>query len=501
MDWLPPPNLPILLGDETLYSWAGAVHAQNASADVRQTSHQLFGKPFAALLHDFPSHLSNLDEAVGGALGPTIELALRHTLLGYFLPTIPATFSSTILNKVCSGSYSTLKFKLGIAASQVGGYHPLKACRLCLEEDERFMRRKYWRVQHQYPSALVCTRHRCGLLMTWDRITPVHQRRWILPSLGPDLNWVEIPESTELQLNRLHRVAEYSSRWANLEPGSLSPRALAATYRAAFSVRGMVTSKGRLRLGLLTELLRSHFDGFEHFPGFATLSSVRAEWPGLAGSLVRTMPRSGHPLKHLLLISMLFETWDSFLRLYVEQANRPEADTPRAIAAIDRPTMDTDRFTQLVQARGMSISAAARELGVTPSTGVRWAKVLGIDFTGRAKTLTPERLSSIRSLLRTGADRTEVCKTCGISAASLNRLLSSEKPLAMAWRAARHEAARQSNRAAFTATVAAHPGWSVKQLRTAPGNGYMWLYRHDRDWLQLHLPALWLPQSQEAPAN
>jgi hypothetical protein len=129
MSWPPPlPNLPVLRSDETLYSWAGFVHAWNANTDVRETSRQLYGSPYAALLHDFPSHLNELDERLEHQLGSTSQLGLLHTLLGYYLPIQSPKSASDILEAICQGSVSQLKYKLGLPASRVGARHPLKGC-------------------------------------------------------------------------------------------------------------------------------------------------------------------------------------------------------------------------------------------------------------------------------------------------------------------------------------------------------------------------------------
>ncbi len=245
---LPLPNLPPLFSDETLYSWSGFVHASNANSDVRETSRQLFGSPHAALLHDFPAHLSALDERLENLLGQPRDLALCHTLLGYFLPAMSLTVSSQILAGVLEGAESHLKFKLGIAASRVGGHHPLKGCMQCFAEDERTRGRAYWRVQHQFPSTLVCTRHRCPLVIAWDPITPVHRRGWILPHMGLNRRWIEISQVTHTQLDGLVRLADFSEQWAALQPSSLGQRTLALTYQQALRARGFVTETGSLRL-------------------------------------------------------------------------------------------------------------------------------------------------------------------------------------------------------------------------------------------------------------
>jgi len=213
-DLLRIPNLPTLFADETLYSWAGSVHLLNPTPDVLETSRRLYSAPYAALMHDFPSHLDALCRNVDGTLGEPTALALRHTLLGYFLTARPRYESDRILRAVESGPVSSLKFWLGIAASRVGGRHPLKGCPHCFDEQRAKLGRAYWRVSHQLPSVLCCVEHEEMLEMAWDEVTPVHRRGWLLPRGGLETAWRKYPSIGETLFQRLRQLADFSSHWA-----------------------------------------------------------------------------------------------------------------------------------------------------------------------------------------------------------------------------------------------------------------------------------------------
>ena len=491
MDWLlPPPNLPILQPGETLYSWSGYVHARNAVLDPRELSRRLFGAPYAALLHDFPAHLDGLDVRLAGALGSPRDLALSRTLLGYFLPPLAPLVAADVLSRTRVSAYSTIKFKLGIPASRVGGSHPLKACCSCISEDELSLGRAYWHIEHQYPSTLVCVKHERMLRWVHVDITPVHQRGWILPTLGLPRKWLELPEPPARQVRKLMTLARHSSAWAQLAPASLDSQRLSKVYQAGMRANGWVTAGGNLRMRDLTAAVKEHFEGLHALPGLASLAAIRDDWPGLVGTLARTAPRSGHPLKHLLLISMLYPDWTAFLRALedaVEPVPVPEENSGDDQAATSAPM---SAFAALVKA-GRSLTSAAAEVGVSTSTGVRWAKLLSLPYTSRAKSLKPQILDAVRACLRRGATKEEVSRTCCISTVSLNRLLSSEPTLAEEWRQARTATVQAANRAQFLQAIRSHPGWTIKQLRRLQGNGYMWLYRHDREWLLHNLPSMW----------
>ena len=147
---------------------------------------------------------------------------------------------------------------------------------------------------------------------------------------------------------------------------------------------------------------------------------------------------------------------------------------------------------------GLSISAAARQTGHSAGTGVRWAKLLGIPYTPRTKSLEAETLEQVRRLLAEGRPKPEITEITGISAVSLDRLISSEPKVRGAWNEARASAARETHRRRFIEVLADHPGLTVSEIRRIPGNGFHWLYRNDRQWLAEHLPAIWQPTPDES---
>lgn len=128
-------TLPWLENDQTLSSWCAHVHAMNGASDARTTSRALFDAPYSALCHDFPLRLSYLATHFPDAGFGEVELALRPTLLGDFLILQPRVVAHQLLALVTDGSLPSIKVRLGITASRVGGHHPLKGCDACVIED------------------------------------------------------------------------------------------------------------------------------------------------------------------------------------------------------------------------------------------------------------------------------------------------------------------------------------------------------------------------------
>ena len=482
-------NLPLLECNQTLYSWCAQVHSLNGGSDARVTSRKLFGAPYAALCHDFPSGLKHLTVHYPEAKFGETELALRHTLLGYFLTLQSSHVAHGLLAGVIDGSLPSIKMRLGITASRVGGHHPLKGCDSCVVEDTNRAGFAYWHLEHQFPSAMACTRHARPLFIAWDPVTPVHRREWLLPSGRSACERIEVPIRDDRQLLQLCRLADFSTKLASCAPAAFDPERLAKCYQRGLRNDGYVTASGSLRLKTLVGEMRDRFQGLEDVAGFEALRSVTSDWPGLVGSVARTSPRRAHPLKHLLMVALIYDTWRDFLLSY-ERTAFPDEEAAKPVPST-LPRDPTAELIRLINRDGMSISAAARELGIATTTATQLARRAGVQFTQRRKVLKGRRLRQVERLLRRGWPSRQVSEATDVSVVSVNRLLAADFDLKQAWQTTEFLSRRRIARKALLSAIGRCQGGTVNELRRIPGSDYMWLYRRDREWLRSALPALW----------
>jgi transcriptional regulator with XRE-family HTH domain len=474
-------NVPLLRDDQTLYSWCGQVHDWSGGASATETSRALFGRPYAALCHDFPARLEHLASVAFEDSVGVDELALRRTLLGYFLTAAPPRLNRRILAAVSSSSLPSVKMTLGIAASRVGGHHPLKACVNCVEHDLQELGAAYWRVEHQAPSVLVCQGHARPLFVAWDPVTPVHRRHWLHPADCSKWTRIELRASTDEQLRLLMRLADISAKWMAVPPGSFNAVQLAECYRSRLRDRALATATGRLRVGLLADEIQRSCCCLQDLCDLEPLRGYTPAWAASVTAICRRRPRTAHPFRHLLVITLLFDSWEEFVRAYHTSNTMPKSTDPRATGAVVQPL--GGRLRALVSERGLSVSAAARELGVTTNTALCIAQREGIPCARRPKKLRGTSLSSVRRMLANGRSLQSISRRTGLARVTLNRLLRGDAGLAEARRAKLFEVQRDIARAAFMSVLRRHPGAGIKQVRSFPGNRYSWLYRHDRSWL------------------
>lgn len=493
-----PPILPALLDGETLYSWCGAVHRRSVCASVIETSRRLFGSPAAGLLHDFPAHLTRLEDRTEGRIGKARELALRHSLLGYFLPFFKSDAAEGFIARVIDGALPDLKMRLGIPASGLGGYHPLRCCKVCVERDVRDIGRAAWYVHHQTPSALVCAEHARPLIQTWHRISPVHRREWLVPCTRLDAAHRETVVPSDEAMPVLVRLAQVSRLVFEWPPGSLAPTRVGRVYRRWANSHDALTRAGSIRHGTMGLQIEPQFRWIAQ--SFAQLGPVACELSAGAviAGVARHRPKPVHPAKHLALLASMFDSVEDLARELGRDDDAvadsdSEAAATREGGGVDPTVVRVRGLADFVAAihAGASIPAAARSVGVSTTTGVRWAHREGIAFTARAKSLTPELLQCLRATLSLGEGRVVAAEQHGVSLTSVNRLLSTDADLLARWNKARHEAAQQRHRRAIEDTVRAQPGATAKQIRHMVPASWTWLYRHDSAWLADAMPSLW----------
>lgn len=472
--------LPLLQPLQTLYSWCGMTHALNGGVRATETSDALFGRPYAGLCHDFPSHLDILCERTAHLLGEARHLAQYHTLLGYFLPLADALRAERVLSMLGEGCIPQLKMQLGITASRLGGRHPLKGCRACFAAAERDTGDAFWRVDHQFPSSFVCQLHGTLLATVWDPVTPVHRRRWLLPLSEPPCRWIEHPGVTDRQFHTLDRLQRNSCAFAKLPAGRLDACKLASAYRTRLHEMGLATARGNLKLDKLARLVRGHHAGLEHLPGMQVVASISAEWPGLAAALSRRAPRPGHPFKHLLLISCLFENWDIFLEAYDSTEDGREEKARRRPDPLATKRLN---FKRLVEKQKLSIRAASTQLGISTTSGVQWAKQMGLAYTARPKALTQRAEAAIQRRLGRGEPIDSIATSTCVSATTVRRVLGSHRHTSDLRQDCIAGKKRDVARKEFSALCSSNHGVPLSSLRTVKGNSYAWLYRNDREWL------------------
>lgn len=484
------PFRPTLLADETLYSWCCRYHQLSGNEHAADTSIQLFGSKTAGLMHDFPGRLAIFVERTENELGNASNLAYLHTLLGFYASFLSAALSEEFVRDMEKGSVTRLKFRLGLPSSRLGAGHPLKACQACMESDKASAEIAYWHMAHQMPGRWLCPKHTLPLWVSSIKTRLADRLQWILPSDVKTDQWrspVPICSDITLPLERIGHLIDNFRADPNFH---LNRNTLYHTYLTGLKRNGWLTKCGFIRMAVVRDEFSKYARGLNGISDFPFVDSAYREDGGFLGGLLRRPRHRDHPTKHLVLISFLFDNWPDFLQTYQSNSINPTLSKKVESRRIPDPRANLKSlFLQLLSSEDISITRAARRVGLSTGTAIALAQQNNIQYTRRPRIMYPEVIQKISELLLEGNNRDDVARSNGVSRQAVDRLLSSHPELKKEWARKTCLRKREDYRARFLQTVGNYPELSIKAIRSIPGNGFQWLYRHDSEWLSTKLPA------------
>lgn len=474
------------LEDETLFSWCSRYHQLTANSAAQATVAQLFGRANIRCVDDFPTHISALAGRAGGSLGSVEHLIQHRTILPFYLTFKSSEVGHAAVTALSGVGSSSLKYRLGLLTSGLGAAHPLKACAHCLSDDLLVHRTAYWRLPHQLPGVWVCPKHGIALQIQSRDLRPSRRFRWLLPS-HIEMSSVPCVSNTAFDSppSLLIRMAECSLR-AHAEPAARFADAgrIARAFRLQLSNRGWLTTGGSVKWKIFHDELCAFVKQSAAIPQFALSATPRLGQVQLARLLAgRALT---HTLRYLLWICFVFECWESFKAAF-DACDEIPSDIAGTVTA-RRPGGDLSAkqvaAVEMLQSGQKSMTAIAAALGVCPSTVASWAAKAGITTARRPKKLKDDVYSQAQSLLEKGSDKQEVCACCGISVATVTRILRNVPGLQARWHSTRKEISRANARATWLLVAKSYKEAGTAARRALAPSVYAWLYRNDLIWLR-----------------
>jgi transposase-like protein len=196
---------------------------------------------------------------------------------------------------------------------------------------------------------------------------------------------------------------------------------------------------------------------------------------------------SVNPLRHLVLVASLFADWGRFMKACSAQ---PVLATPRVPKESRRPIVpDEITLRRLFALPGATINSVSRQIGLSAATLSTRCQYYGIDVARRASPIRGDVKDSIADRLRQGGDLSQIARQFKVSRSTLGRSIASSRSLGDQRNAALRKAESARRRSALESLIAAGGFHTRSQLREKESGVYSWFMRHDRSWLDAHLPS------------
>lgn len=491
------PSLGWLPG-ESFFSLCSRQHAVLGLSDAERTSHLLFGEPRGGV-HDLPGHLDAWArrQPISSWKESIEKIVFDRTVLGFYRPFLTLERAQSAALELRAASMGSLKFKLGLLTSRFRAEHPLKACRTCISEDQASHSVAYWHQVHQWPGVWLCPHHGDVLQVDTQRAAAGMRYTWCLPSP----NHLQHVVDETLLLSRtspwavLDRMANMVQSITSLGSTSfLFQETLVRAYRQGMLRQGLQSPGGRMDHEAIGRWFSQALAPLAAVPELHSLAKGPEEAAQQFTRVFHRPSNACHPLRHIAVMSALFEDWSDFWKAYEGSMKAPEPGSSSLVRDEPKvPLMHTSRAqrTQYLEllADGATPSRAAKLLGIEVATAQAWATRAGITINRRPKKLQHQSRHRLIQWLQGGMDKPTAAERSGVSIETVTRILRTEVGLSAQWHAARQKQAQTLARSSWLKALKEHGRAGRKAVRQHAPAAYAWLYRNDKEWLQGYLPS------------
>ncbi|MDI4669395.1 TnsD family transposase [Pseudoalteromonas shioyasakiensis] len=463
-----PVYYPTPIKGETVFSWVARAHSYSGYPSFRNQSLKALQINTELASTEFPSYIAQLAKSSGVDKQWIVQYM---TGINYYRPFQTQAQYQHLQTDLLSGNTASMQSCYGMVANRLLTEPVLKSCPACVAYDEAQHGFAYWHVIHQLTGMTCCPLH--GVML--------HSEKRIRSfAAQPETSEVVEASANEFNLSTCIALAFID------EPISFEKDDLLRVLKNRLLEMGMVTACGNIRKRLLVPMMIEEIGKLSDCVHFKRLACglMRGSYPA---NLFYQPHHQYHPLKYYFLIHCLFGSWERF-KIAMEAQPEKEPKTPIEptqclTSLIDNSLIikylkDGDSMRKIAAQTGKSIAyikkvAANNQIAVDK----RPSKIFSVD----------ER--DIWRKLMVGIPTEVIAKEHGISQGAVELILGKFSELVTLRKAIRFNNKRQQCRQEIDSFCQCHPQCRQKEVRANCGASYMWLYKHDKCWLEQNLPS------------
>ncbi|WP_298150317.1 TnsD family Tn7-like transposition protein [Flavobacterium sp.] len=454
---------PAPVDGETVYSWLSRYHLWAGHNSFRKHSLALFGVNTAQAAAEFPCFLRTLSQKTG----VDVDWIINHMVdVAFYKPFLTEFQYSALLNSLRVGKTTSLQTQLGMIANRITPGRELYWCPKCVECDLEKRGFPFWHVEHQIVGLLSCPIHK----MEFVSLKKIRSQA-ILPTVS-DFKYVN--DCIDGFSNLVHD--EF------LSPQFLNKPKVTWAYLARLDELGLLTSSSHLRLESIKNLVRTELTKFGHYTPFQQLLlTIEKQYPEC---LFYNSTAQHHPIKHLFFIYVLFGSWQNFENYY--HCAQPIVRQHPAKCELPPMTLSSSAKEKLVE--GASLRNVSESTGISVTTLKILAQQQSIDIDTRPQKIFRFVERDIWRKLFVGGSCVDIANEFEISVSAVEHILRKHQYLKPLRKRIWFYREQREHRELLTQYFLDNPLHTRKQFRAANSASYMWLYRHDKEWLEQHSP-------------
>ncbi|MED1679105.1 TnsD family transposase [Bacillus subtilis] len=295
--------------DELLYSAIARYHFYSGNLDCKDTLEELFGSRSMIPSVEIGSHFSILAEKLGFHYSIETLLA-NHTIYPYYAMFLSKNRQQEIMQDVANEGQG-LYVRLGIIAGGICRKDGLYYCALCAKADLEQCGEPYIHREHQLQGIDYCPHHEVPL-----------KKYPLTPNVASRIEFIRF-EMEQMNLSHIYEVDAYAKIKIHLakqaykllqkQLHSWSRQEVSLKYRGLLRDLKLVTSSNRIRQKELYEKFKQRLP-VDFLEQYESEVDVVDEYNWLK-VITRNIKRHVHPFRHLLMLYFLEQDIDNFIDL------------------------------------------------------------------------------------------------------------------------------------------------------------------------------------------
>ncbi|MEE1673717.1 TnsD family Tn7-like transposition protein [Agarivorans aestuarii] len=456
-----------LLPGESCYSLVARAHLASPYGNWGYTNQVLFGRVEVRLHAMLPGHLDALAAWANIDVNQLRLQGSAHPLFAFGLGAQDMRLQLMRSESAYNASAVTTVGRL--AASKLSFGHYLKSCPECMKQDEQSYGVAYWHTVHQVQGVTVCPIHQCRLQQVRAGDGGVNHQ-YLLP-LWQESDSVKGTEA-EIRLTvYLAKLYQFLGQQTPIVP-------MPELYLRWLEVKGMVTKAGRIRWRYLKPELISFWSELFQWP-VNTLPLELSAF-GYVPQLIHHC-KPTHYIRHVLVMAYLAKSPELFfegpLRAPKSTVDQPSGNNLINVARV---------LTLFDEGRSM------RQITGTLHCSMGFVKALllrhGREVERRSQFISPEVERGVWRKAFIGMHRADIANFYKISVGAVEQMVQHHQRLSEWRHYLMMQKRRRVNRQALSEYIAKNP-YALRNAIKQACSAYMWLYKHDREWLYQHLPS------------
>ncbi|MFY3791814.1 TnsD family transposase [Ureibacillus sp. MALMAid1270] len=468
--------------DELLYSAIARYHFYIGNIDCKDTLEELFGSRSVVPSVEIGSHFSMLAEKLGAHY--SIEnLLANHTIYPYYAIFLSKERQLEILKDVSEDGQG-LYPRLGMVAGSICRKEGLYYCTECANQDNEKYGEPYIHREHQLQGINYCPHHELSLR---KYSTTTNSRIEYIRFELKQMNLSTVYEADPFKEISIH-LSKQAYKLLKVPLHQITREEVKLKYRKLLRVKDLVTVSNRIRQNDSYQMFQYSFpEGFLEL--YESGLDIDDEYNWLK-VITRNMKRHVHPFRHLLMLYFLELDVEDFISLNADEGPFGSGPFPclnRAASHFNKLVISSVEVTRDYNTNapigtfscscGFIYARKGRDQTTEDRLRIGRVKQFGQVWQEKLEQLSNERLS-IRAIAR----------ELGVDSKTAKRYLSKDVEISKREVTDNQELLAQYKQD-IVKLVREFPQLSHTGIRSKCEKQYIYLYRHDKDWLIDILPS------------